>query len=504
MKFNTNTRSSALTRNHEGAPAFLLTKEMELYTAVVTASLNPQFYESEYTKLNRIQNLILECNPVFVAQLAVYAREKMYLRSIPLVLVVELSKIHNGDSLLRKTVARIVKRADEITELLAYYQQSNVRWETKKLNKLSKQIQKGLAEAFNKFDEYQFAKYNRKTMVTLKDALCLVHPKAKDESQQVLFDKILTDQLETPYTWEVELSRLGKNFSTELDRKIAFRAKWTELIHSGKLGYMALLRNLRNFLQADLHRSDLQYVADWLANPEAVKASKQLPFRFLSAYREIKRNPHPAAGKICAALDQALQHSVENVPGFDRYTKVLIAADVSGSMNFPVSPRSKVKAYDIGLVLGALLSFKCKNAITGVFGDRWKTVPMHAGSLLKNIQKMGRYAGEVGWSTNGYKVIEALIEEKKVMDKVMIFTDMQMWDSRGNKSFSLVWKQYKRALAPHAKLYLFDLAGHGTAPIRVEANDVYLIGGWSEKIFDLLNSLENGVSVLETIKSTEI
>src|SRR6185312_11467225 len=101
---------------------------------------------------------------------------------------------------------RIIKRADEITELLSYYSLANKRTGMKQLNKLSKQLQKGLNESFNKFDEYQFAKYNRQAAVKLKDALFLVHPKAKDEAQQVLFNKIIRDELAIPYTWETELS----------------------------------------------------------------------------------------------------------------------------------------------------------------------------------------------------------------------------------------------------------------------------------------------------------
>jgi len=93
-----------------------------------------------------------------VAQLAVYAREQMHLRTVPLVLAVELAKLHNGDNLVSWLVARVVQRADEITELLAYYQLANERKGTKKLGLLSKQMQKGLALAFNRFDEYQFAK----------------------------------------------------------------------------------------------------------------------------------------------------------------------------------------------------------------------------------------------------------------------------------------------------------------------------------------------------------
>lgn len=104
-----------------------------------------------------------------------------------------------------------MNRADEITELLACYELLNEREGTKKLNRLSKQLQKGLALAFNRFDEYQFAKYNRNTGVKLRDALFLVHPKAKDEGQQALFDKIVQNTLQTPYTWETELSALWDN-----------------------------------------------------------------------------------------------------------------------------------------------------------------------------------------------------------------------------------------------------------------------------------------------------
>ena len=208
MKFNLLNRKQNLTINYEGAKAWKLTPQLELYTAVVTASLSNKFYETEAKRMARIKTLIAKCDPVFVAKLAVYTREIMYLRSVPIVLVAELAKIHSGDSLVKNTVARVVKRADEIMELLAYYQFANDRKYNKKLNKLSKQIQKGLGMAFNKFDEYQFAKYNRQGEVTLKDALFLVHPKATNTVQQAIFDKIVKDTLSTPYTWEVEFIQI--------------------------------------------------------------------------------------------------------------------------------------------------------------------------------------------------------------------------------------------------------------------------------------------------------
>lgn len=510
MKFNIRTRNKNKTLNYEASTAYRLTPEMELYSAVVTSALNNKFYEKADKRIQRIQALIQKTDPKFVAQLAAYARQKMYMRTIPLVLTTELAKVHKGDSLVSQMVENTVQRADEITELLAYYELANGRTKrVKKLNKLSKQIQKGLANAFNRFDEYQFAKYNRNASIKLKDALFLVHPKAKDESQQVIFNKIVNDNLAVPYTWETELSALGQQkFAHEGEKKTAFRNKWEELIDSGRVGYMALMRNLRNIIEADVSKDHIKKVCSKLGNPAEVARAKQFPFRFLAAYREIKPLASGKASRILNALENAVLASAANIKGFDEDTKVVIACDVSGSMQQPISARSKVLAYDIGLILGMLLQARCENVISGMFGDRWKIINMPNKNILSNVQEMYRREGEVGYSTNGYLIIEDLIKRRKIVDKVFIFTDCQLWDSNGywgknNKTIAQLWTQYK-AIAPKAKIYLFDLAGYGNTPLEIKSNDAYLIAGWSDKVFDVLDAIENGASALHLIKQMEL
>ncbi len=502
MKFNTLKADRKVTKNYEGAKAYKLSPEMELYAAVATAGLSDNYYEKANDRLTRIKALMLDNDPEFVAKLALYARNQMYMRSIPLVLAVELAKFHSGDALVSKTVNGVVQRADEITELLAYYQLANARKGTKKLNKLSKQVQKGLVETFNKFDEYQFAKYNRATEVKLRDALFLVHPKAKDEAQQELFNKIAEDTLEVPYTWETELSALGAQMAGEAEyvKAKAFKAKWEELIDSNKVGYMATMRNLRNIMEAGVSAVHIQKVCKYLSNETAVANSKQLPFRFLAAYREIKVLKGDMVGTVLKALEDAIVLSVKNLKGFDIDTRVLIACDVSGSMQKPVSPKSKVLLYDIGLVLGMLMQSKCERVVTGMFGDTWKVINMPKTSVLANVDEFYRREGEVGYSTNGHKVIDDLIARKVVMDKVMIFTDCQIWNSgSGNASLEKSWKAYK-AIAPKAKLYLFDLAGYGHSPLKLQDQDVCLIAGWSDKVFEVLYALEEGKTAIQKIK----
>jgi hypothetical protein len=492
--------------NYEGAPAYSLSPKWHLYSAVVTTVLSNGFYETSAERLKQLVELIDRNDPQFVARLAIYAREQMNLRSIPLALAVELSKIHSGDSLVGRLTARIIQRADEITELLAYYQLSNGRKGIKKLNRLSKQLQAGLQAAFNKFDEYQFAKYNRSTDVKLRDALFLVHPKAKDENQQLLFDKIVEDKLTTPYTWETELSVLGQaKYKSDKAKTAAFKQKWEELIDSGKLGYMALLRNLCNILEVEVSAKHVGHVCEMLASEDRVLKSKQLPFRFLAAYRELSKVSSGKAAQVMDALEKAVTVSARNIAGFDESTRVLVACDVSGSMCSPVSEKSAIRNYDIGLMLGMLLKSRCANVVSGIFGNTWKTVNLPGGGVLTNVEAFYKREGEVGYSTNGHLVLQYLVDRRQVMDKIMIFTDCQMWDSSQGDDSTMreVWKKYK-TVAPDARLYLFDLAGYDTTPLNIAAKDIYLIAGWSDRIFDMLDAFGQGENALKLIEKIEL
>lgn len=507
MNYNSILKGQRAVKNYEGAQAWALSDELELYSAVVTASLSDSFYEKQDERVERICNLVSKVNPEFVAKLAVYARNEMHLRSIPLLLVVELAKVHSGDDLVSRTVDKVVQRADEIMELLMCYQWRNPSGDSiKKLKSLSKQISKGLKSAFNRFDEYQFAKYNRSNLdVKLRDALFIVHPKAKDEAQQAIFDKIANDTLETPYTWEVEFSALGqKNFKNEAAKQRAFARKWEELIASERVGYMALMRNLRNMLEADVDIRSLDAVCARLSDPVQVAKSKQLPFRYLSAYREMEKINHVGVKTVMNALEEAVKASAVNITGFGDRTRVLIASDVSGSMMYPISQRSSVEQYDVGLLLSMIFRYSCKQVVSGIFGDRWEAVNFPGNDILYATSRLRNMEGRVGYSTNGYKVIDWLVDNRIVMDKVMMFTDCQLWNSRSNgASFEKSWKEYKK-MAPHAKLYLFDLAGYGNTPISVMNDDVYFIAGWSDRIFDVLDALENGSTALDVIMKMKL
>jgi len=660
MSYNKQLCYNDLTQNHEGVMAWRMTPEWELYTTVVTTmGTEDKFYESGDDRVRRIADLVRKVDAEFVAQLAVYARVEMHLRSVPLLLLVELANCHRGDSLVSRAVSRTVQRADEITELLMCYQW---RMGKENLHGLSSQLRKGLAEAFNRFDEYQFAKYNRTDRkVTLRDALLLVHPKPKNAAQGELFRKILNGNLETPYTWETELSAVGqqKFYSAEArDQELC--DTWQELIKSGRLGYMAMLRNLSNMTNLCIDDECKQIVCDRLSDEEAVHKGKQLPFRYLAAYLQLVKDQFPFVfdaydywalqisyelsckskeiqnqintirsgrvrvntnkvrrykmrkalvnnakikgiqrGKLptwhvrrrvkqsrykegvsmkelrklqklermlsninkrlsalkpkiarqhmrannvffaktssnwyrklmkscksewkrrdrkmelmgtnkpkyvapfLEALEKAVRNTVDHISGFDENTRVLLASDISGSMIQPVSGHGSVTCYHIGLLLSMLLQHRCKNVVAGMFGTDWKTYDFSFDDVLRNTFEMITHAAELGSCTNGYKAINWLIHKKRVMDKVMIFTDCELWDSHlGANHLSESWERYKR-MAPDAKLYVFNLAGYGTNPVSMKRGDVFCIAGWSDKVFDVLYALENGENAIDMIR----
>lgn len=525
MRFNQSARSTQREEMLSGGVGFRMTPEMELYTMVCASMLTPTYYTPNTNdQINKIKSLIRKVDPVFVAQMATYAREQMYLRTIPLVLTVELAKTHRGDNLIRRMSNRVIQRADEITEMLSYYVKANnlkpkhVKVKgghvvEKKIYKLSNQLRKGIADSFMKFDEYQFAKYNRATEIKLRDALFLTHPKPRTAEQKELFNRIAQDTLETPYTWETQQSKAGQEGRDKGE-------VWQELIDSNRLNYMAMMRNLANFLRTGVSKSHIEKVARFLADPNQVRKSKQLPFRFLAAYRSIGGGPQvrwmygpdnssaiesPHTPILLNALEEAVKVSVENIPSM-KGNDLLIASDVSGSMQRTISEKSTIQHYDIGLLLGLLVKHVSPTSVFGIFGDSWKPLsntPVE--DVLGAVNRAHKREGEVGYGTHGYKVLDWALNRKQHFDKIMFFTDGQMYGSGHDlKGINDKWKIYKSQVNPEAKLYLFNLQPYGQSPFDLKQNDTYMISGFSEKIFTMLDSIEKGEDALALIKEIRV
>lgn len=482
-------------KNNEGGLSYEWDPKYKLYMRATTSLIKePTFYkniidgkekENFDDELIKDIHTVAKQDPEFILKLAHYTRHSLYLRSVPMLLCGEASQIPECKSFLKKWIPSIISRADEPAELLAYVIGAHGRNAATSNNPLKKSIAKSL----DQFDEYQISKYNRKGNVKLKDVLRIVHPKHKP-----LYSKIISDSLETPLTWEVELS----NFKEKgYDSK---KQVWESLIDSGRLPYMALLRNLRNLLNECISESHLKKVLEIISSEKAIVKSKQLPFRYLSAYKEIDKLDVRHSGSILDHLEDAIEISINNIPKLEG--KTFMSADVSGSMEWSdVSKMSSVSYKELALILMSMANGFCDDVILSIFGTNFKTIHSRKRlGILETAKQIGN--NNVGHSTNGYKTIKYLIDNNEVVDRIMIFTDMELYsDCKYGNEFVDMFKKYQRSINPNVKLYIFNLAGYTNVIVPENEKNVCLISGWSDKIFNFIEAFEkdklNSITIIQ-------
>lgn len=342
-----NTASHFTEKTYEGAPAARMNAEQALRRSVLSCLLwERTFYEDGEEIADRIVRLAGEVSPAKLAALAIEARSTFNLRHVPLLLLSVLARTGVGTAIVSDTIAKTIQRADDMTEFLAIYAKVNGVAPSALKGKLSAQVKKGLALAMLKFDEYQLAKYDRAGAVRLRDVLFLTHPKAKDAEQQAIWDRLARNELVTPDTWEVALSGGA-------DKRETFE----RLIREGNLGYLALLRNLRNMMDAGCDETLVRNAVVSRQNG----ANRVLPFRYVAAAR--------ACPRMEPALDQALSEAVMELPTF--LGKTIVLVDVSGSMDDQLSAKSDMKRIDAAAALASIINgdrrvFTFSNALAEV------------------------------------------------------------------------------------------------------------------------------------------
>lgn len=425
----------------------------------------------------------------YVANLAVHARVQMDVRSLPIMLVVQFAKSlrDQGKSYenMRALVRDVIQRADQINDMYAYALEV-----FGDKGKIPMAIKRGVADAFNKFGEYQFAKWNRDGAVKFRDVLRIVHPTAKDTKQGFIFEKIMKEALEVPYTWEVELSRNGQRPVSE--RK-SDKDLWTELVQSGKIGYMALRMNVRNIVKAGVDGDVLrEHVAGVLADPKRVAESKQFPFSFVQARAALSE---VGGNRIVEnALDKALELATANIPALGK--KVVIIIDKSGSMVSGQSTARGWSPYQQAATLAAMLvkaNADAEELEVIAFGSSASVVkginPNDTIGSIVNVINSSREGG----STNFGAALNKLSVLNFHPDVVFVFTDGEinhLWGTKDN----IPTKAIKVAVN-------FNAADTTPLPQR---DGWYALAGWSDKMFKFIPAMREKVTVVDALSGSYI
>jgi len=462
MRSNIKFANSA--RTHEGARSLAKTSPAFKLRRTVMACLlfEDSFYEDGQTAAVRIKALVRECSFDEVAEIAIEAREKMNLRHVPLLLVRETLRYYTGRK-VGDLIEQVIQRPDEIGELLALY------WDDGKDQPLTSQLKIGLARAFCKFNEYQLAKWNKDGAVSLRDAMFLCHARPRMRAHhdkftkaerrglrfgdfmqsrptglsvdELLYGKLAHNMLETPDTWEVQLSGGA-------DKKATFE----RLMSENKLGAMALLRNLRGMTEAG--------VDDMLIRKSLMSANVErvLPFRFIAAARH--------APRFEVELEMAMFSSLAGMDMLRGNTALLI--DHSGSMNNIISAKSEISRFDAAAAVAMILRERAESCRIFTFAEHCVEVAPRRGFALVDAVK----AVVNPVSTKLGKAVRHVYDQYPECDRIIVITDEQSQDVPP---------------APRGTGYIVNVAAYQNG---IGYGDWVTINGWSEAILDYIKANE--------------
>ncbi len=455
-------QSAPNTVNYENGRAFAQTAKLELVSVLITTFLEDEFYRTEKETIEKIRALIAKVGDSrFVAKAALYARHTCGLRSVSHLVAGELAKSVKGETWTKSFYAQVVRRPDDVMETLGYYLSVYGR-------PVPNSLKKGLGAALAGFDEYQVAKYRREHgAFKMVDAVNLVRPKAT-----AALSKLVRGELDPAQTWETKLTQAG---DAETDEQVvaAKSQAWGELLRERKLGYLALLRNVRNILTQAPELLD--ELCTQLADERAVRRSLVFPFQFLSAVEVLKQGNLPGAERVMGALNQAVDHSLANVPKFDGRT--LVALDSSRSM--------AGRPQTIGSLFAATL-VKAIGADLMLFSDDARYLTLNRGdTTLTTAQSIPFISG----GTNFNAIFQ---RANRAYDRIVILSDMQGWIGGGAPVQSLA--DYQKRFSVQPRIFSFDLKGYGTLQFPQER--IYCLAGWSDRVFEIMEKLDRDPEAL--------
>lgn len=455
-RFNQSTKSQTKTTNRAGGVAYEQSDKLKLASILLTSFLKNQFYRNAKTTTKEIVDLAHKVEPLFAAKAAVYARNVFGMRSVSHVVAGELTAPLSGQEYAKRFYEKVIFRPDDVTEILSYVK-----------GNVSHAMRKGFRKALERFDDYQIAKYkgNGKN-IKLVDAVNIVHAHSPSIS------RLVSGELKPAETWETKLSKAGTS-----DNKDEAKAEvWHELLRERKIGYTALVRNLRNISTQAPELIDV--ACELLRDEKLIKKSKIFPFQLLTAYNEMTDR------KLLAALSDAIDLSCQNCPKFEGDT--LIAVDMSGSMGG--------KPREIASLFAAVM-YKAMNARILMFDSQSEE---YIANPLDSVMTIAKNMPFRGGGTAFSAIFNGLNGTK--FDRIFILSDMQSWGERyywgGN--VKELFNEYRRKVNPETKLYSFDLQGYGD--MQFPEQNVFCVAGWSDKVFDVIEKLESGKSLVKQIE----
>lgn len=473
-------------------------------------------------------------NPRDVLAIAHWLRREGHCRQTPIVLLACAAATEQGRKLVREYAPRIIRRADELAGAYAAY-----RFLFGK--PIPRALLNGIKDSFANFDEYQLIKYSGgSNNPSLKDVLLQMpdrsagNPVSRGMAEFLLNGTLVdrngvdhsdTAPLAANYLRFLERAKEVKEFTPEMvELADQARATWEVVVSLfgsnpqtwssvlPRMGYMAVLRNLRNLVSNGISATTL---ATLISDRDAVLKSKQFPFRFLAASREVANMDVNVRDKniLLDGISQALEVSVDNIGSIPGDTIVIV--DVSGSMQMAkISSHSSMSVKEAAACMAAIFVKACQNAYVYVFANETKLLNIRKVDSVNSIMDK-ILSTNVGGATYAYKPIYDAIDKGIRADRMVLLSDLQCYAEHGRYSPSILGRgtsgesvasgftEYRNRLNPNAWLHSVNLNAHDVTSQVPSGQRVNLMSGFSDKILTSFIEAEGGTEIptLEHIRS---
>lgn len=522
--------------------AFKLDPKEELVATTLTTFVTGSYYETEDEIVSRIKEAMAKVDDTeFIAKLALYLRRDANMRSVSHLLAGELASRVSGSEWGKRFYRNIVVRPDDMSEIMAYYYhvlQGGNR------QKLPNAMKKGFRNRLESLDAYQIDKYKMKNReISLVDIVNALHPVPNQKNAEAFERLVKEEPLDDLYSSKIlekEKTKAGQNSSEEdRDEAVSDAIRDTLDTNLDNMPIFNLVRNLKSIVENTPDKIDM--VTDILRNEDKILHSRMLPYRFALAYNAVEDLKSSASAskvsfekddeltkmhvdKVLKALEDAFEISCQNIPTLHGRTAILI--DHSGSMRGDsgghslMSPFSKATTAMVANLFGVMLMQYQDDVFFGLFGDNLITIDEinRDKGMLENARSIHKKGSKCGGSSEHglYEFFAEVVTNDMRVDNVFIFSDMVIgtnnWYGRGEvngynttrASFNDLFKDFRK-VNPLANVVSVDLkATDGTTVFNKNLN-VTQLSGWSNKIFDLMETFSKGYKdLVEEIESKEI
>jgi len=516
-KYNVKTKTSNETTTHQGGVGIKLSSDLEMVSLLATG-LDGRFYETESEREARLISVIKEVgktDPELVAKALVYARTVMGQRSVTHVGAVAALSVLRGKPIATRFFTKrdrkanrggIIYRLDDMLEIMSYYFLRNPG------KPVPNAIRRGFKIALEAADTYELAKYQGKNgQVKLVDLVNLVRPKPS-EIMQDTFRKLMNGELKQFNTAEDKNTKSGQEVAAkvksgeitkeegQVQLKEAKTENWAQLIKEGTIGYLALLRNLKNI--ATVASEDVFEEAMVMLTDEArIRKSLVFPHQIDIAFEVVLDEggfTQNRKVKLLKSIDKAYELAIPNLTELFKFGRTAVVIDTSGSMTTQArmgDKRINSSAVEKAALIGATLT-KGIGADLYHFSTQCSRLSYNPLDSINTI-KSGIVQKAYGGGTNFESIFRSLEGQ---YDRIFVISDMQGSDSvLRSSSYQAYMQKYGRPF-----VYSIDLVGYGTTMFKQNDKLINLFGYSSDIYMQVKTAEIDPKAILEEIRKINI